>query len=84
MLFAQQAVTLSLPALIVRQDPTRPPKIWTPFGVPQPQILPKYASILQLRKKTDRHLVWMIPLAYLIAWSLDLIIYFAIPPSEPQ
>ena len=53
---------VALPSLFHRQDPTRPPTIWTPFGVPQPQIMPKYGKALATRKKIDRQLVWIVPL----------------------
>ena len=107
---------VALPSLFHRQDPTRPPTIWTPFGVPQPQIMPKYGKALATRKKIDRQLVWIVPLLasvltlkagpqaesrltgptpslrfsvghysqFLFAWSIDLVIYFGVTPSEPQ
>lgn len=80
---ATAEILLSLPALFHRQDPTRPPTIWTPFGVPQPQILPKYGRILQFRQDFERHFIWVLPALYILLWSLVLVIYFGVTPSEP-
>ena len=75
---AMVELLVALPALIHRQDPTRPPKIWTPFwGTPQPHILPKYGKLLQYRHELNHRLVVVFPSLFFFAWALNLLIYFA-------
>ena len=64
-------VLLSIPALFHRQDPTRAP---TPGMA---EILPKYGEMLDVRGCINGHLIWLTPLAFALAWSIDALIYFA-------
>ena len=75
---AQVELLLALPALYHRQDPTRPPKIWNPFGELRPGFVDQYNKHLQARGNTDHKMVWMVPALYVFAWTLDLIIYFGV------
>ena len=68
---AMLELLLSIPTLFHRQDPTRTP---TPYMA---QILPKYDHMLKMRKRLDRRLIWLIPLAFALAWTIDALIYFA-------
>ena len=45
--------------------------------MPQKGILDAYGTHLEQRKKLDRMLVVITPCAFVIAWIIDLLIYFA-------
>jgi len=74
-----------MPALFHRQDATRHSSIWTPFNELRPGILPKYNQKLQARSELNRKMIWIVPLTYVVMWTFDLILYFAIvQPVEPS
>ena len=62
---AQVELLLAMPALYHRQDPTRPPKIWNPFGELRPGFLPKYNEHLKARGNADHRLIGLVPVMYL-------------------
>lgn len=74
---------VAMPPLFLRKDPTRPETIWLPWKEPQPQILPNYGKHLKQRKHTDIECIKIFPILFFVAWSLDILIYFAFTPSEP-
>lgn len=71
---AMLELLLSMPTLFHRQDPTR-----TDHADPSlvKEILPKYHNLLEVRKSLDGHLMWIIPLAFALVWTIDALIYFA-------
>ena len=73
---AMVELLVALPSLFHRQDPTRPPSIWTPNKELRPGFVPAYNRHILKRSAGQRKLVWAIPLLYLTLWILDLIIYF--------
>lgn len=75
---------VAMPPLFLRKDPTRPETIWTPWKEPQPQILPKYGKHLAARKHQDIQCIKIAPALFAIAWFVDVLIYFAFTPSEPE
>jgi hypothetical protein len=85
LLRAQAELLLCMPALFHRQDATRHSSIWTPFNELRPGILPKYNQKLQARSELNRKMIWIVPLTYVVMWTFDLILYFAIvQPVEPS
>jgi len=75
---------LGLPALFHRQDPSRPPKIFNPFGELRPGHLPPYNKVLIKRGDYQRRFEAIIPFFFLLMWLVDYLVYFVAIDGEPQ
>jgi hypothetical protein len=73
------------PILANGRDPTCPSGIWHPFHDGKTFLNPfglvgklkPYGKELEKRRKRDCKLVWIVPSMFLLAWVIDLLIYFA-------
>lgn len=70
-----------LPVLLKQRDPTIPPGIWTPFETLNPfgnvGELQEYNKHLVKRKDREVWAIWLTPIAFILAWAVDVLIYFA-------
>ena len=70
-----------LPVLLKQRDVTIPPGIWTPFETLNPfgnvGELQEYNKDLVKRKEREVWAIWLTPLAFTLAWAIDVLIYFA-------
>ena len=74
---------LGLPALFHRQDPSRPPSIYNPFGELRPGHIPPYNKILLKRGDLQNLFEGVIPIMYLLLWAIDIFVYFVVVDGEP-
>jgi len=75
---------LSLPALFHRQDPSRPPTIFNPFGELRPGHLPEYNKHLEKRGPNQERFEIVVPAVLILLWVLDVIVYFVVIDGEPK
>jgi len=70
-----------LPVLFLQRDPTIPPGIWTPFETLNPfgdiGELQEYNQHLKRRKQQEIWLIWFTPIAFVVAWTIGILVYFA-------
>jgi len=76
---------VALPVLNCQRDPTMSPSVWAgptgglnAWGKRTP-ALAKYSDSMQSRRLVHRSLQWLVPLAFLLAWAVDFLIYFGGP-----